>query len=208
VPRIVNYSDRADAVGEKVVALVVAEGYGAMTRERVATALGWSLSTLRRLVSSEALLPGTAVHWIEEVRRYRYFRTMRTLGRDRDPWRYWTALIEAELPLEEDMIAELTAWRLVTAPGRDPRPAAAGEDYHRLLGGFCARLADLACTDGRVIDGADQDVLAARTHVVVAGLQTGAAEGWLTVPLAQAVWDDLRAELDRYRPLAPDVNDR
>jgi hypothetical protein len=59
-----------------------------------------------------------------------------------------------------------------------------------------------------VIDGADQDVLAARTHVVVAGLQTGAAEGWLTVPLAQAVWDDLRAELDRYRPLAPDVNDR
>ena len=95
-----------------------------------------------------------------------------------------------------------------TAPGRDPRPAEAGADYARLLGGFCTALADLACTDGHAIDDAEKELLATRTHVVVAGLQTGAAEGWLSVPQARAVWEDSRAGLELHRPLAPDVNDR
>jgi hypothetical protein len=71
MPRVINYSDRFDAVREAVYVITLREGPGAISLPAVAQESYMSVRTLQRLGVSADLLPHLGLQWAERQWRYR-----------------------------------------------------------------------------------------------------------------------------------------
>jgi hypothetical protein len=121
MPKLVNYAARFVFLREACFALVWRGGVQALSRQEVARVLGTSVSTVRRLVASEASLASLAADHVDSRRRTTWWQR-RSKVEDRA-----LADLLALVPSDSDLDTELVALRLRLAGTVPPGRAGASE---------------------------------------------------------------------------------
>ena len=122
MPKLVDYAARFEFLREAAFAVVLEDGPAALSRHSLADALGTSASTIRRLLSPNASLPGLAAAAVERRRRHGRWGMPRSGDR---PEENALRLIESIIPDSDERLDEETVWlKLVLhQPGVQPLDA-------------------------------------------------------------------------------------
>ncbi len=125
MPKLVNYAARFDFLREAAFTVVHDEGVAALSRHSVARALGTSVSTVRRLLATEADLVVLAADEVARRRRHGRYGQLR----EGEPLARALHVVRALLPDDEHRVAEELVWlRLELARPRGASCAAGTEE--------------------------------------------------------------------------------